>query len=366
MKPLKPKNILDEITPLLEPQAGKTISLYIPTSPLRNKTKKSKILLKNNLKKITDKSYKKLVDKIIVKTKSKVFWKELSFGLCIYVSEGIEKYLVLPNSIKSSIYNGPYFNIKPLLKHLIDSSNYYVLVLNLGKIELLECTDKYYRKIEIENIPSSMQNLLWADDPEKQIKSVSTGSSSKGSMGQVSFHGQGGFKSAEQKNLLKFFRKIDEYIFGEINSTQIRVIYAGLEEQFHEYKNISKLNLGDEFISGSFNTSDYQRIVNKAWKIIQLENEKIRLDAIQQYKNSISSEITTTDIDEIAKFANNGRVDTLFVENLKPKFNRKLGNTKNDLVNLSMIHTLKNGGKVFKIRKGDYQIKTSLAALLRF
>lgn len=366
LKNIKKINLLDEIIPLLEKEAYDSISIYIPTSPEWRKTEKSKIYLKNKLNKIKNKSLKDLIYKINQKTATESFWKKQSNGLCIYVSNNIEKYLQIPFHVNSSLHVGPYFNIKPLLNYLIESVEYYVVILNRNNVELLKCTNNYYEKVELLSMPNTIAETLMTADPEKQMQFRSTVSSSKGSKAQSTFHGQGGYKGSENKNLLRFLSIIESNIYKEIASSETRVVYAGTEDHFHKFKKISKLNLGDKFISGSFDKPNYQEIVDDAWIIIKGEIEEIRLKMVERYNNKDISDLTTTEAKDIPRLAYEGRVDTLFVKGKTTPNTSNLSDAKYDVLNYTMIHTIKNGGKVFKIKKGEFDKYTSMAAILRY
>jgi hypothetical protein len=359
-------NLLDEVTPLLERQAEDSISIYIPTSPEWTKTEESKIYLKNNLNKITNKAHKELVDKIKQKTDSEEFWKKQSYGLGIFVSKNVEKYLQTPFPVTSGIHVGPYFNIKPLIDYLIESVEYYVIILNRNNVELLKCTNNYYEKVEVPSMPDSIKEIMDNYDPEKQMQFQSTVPGSKGSKSQSTYHGQGGYKGAEDKYINRFLATVANSISEQIASSEARIVYAGTEDHFYELKKISKLNLGDKIIPGSFDKPNYQEIVDEAWMIIKGENEEIRLKMLERHNNKSISDLTTTEAIDIPRLAQEGRVDTLFVKNQMQPNSSELSDTKHDILNYSMIHTLKNGGKVFRMKKDEFDTNVSFAALLRY
>lgn len=299
-------------------------------------------------------------------------------GLAIYLAKDFSRAYQLPHTPERVASVGPYFHVKPLLP-LRSQEQYYVLSLSQQSVRLLRATPHTIERVDLAEIPQSLDEALRWDDPEKELQWHSkTGNENDGRF--AVFHGHGvSTKEITKENLLRYFQLLDKGVSDRLTGTEAPLLLAGVDYLLPIYREASSYeNLSDEVLVGSHDHLSDAEIQQLSWELVRpLLQDKQRED-ISRYHKLAAQSLASGDLTAVIEAAYQGRIATLFValdEQRWGQFDATTGRATLhdhhqpgdvDLLNLAAIFTLRNGGKIYAIPRQDIPDDESLAAILRF
>ena len=275
---------------------------------------------------------------------------------------------------------GTSFYIKPLLPSLGRGTQFYLLALSLNNIRLFEGTADAVQEIDL-NFPTSMREVLWADDPEKYLNmrsgSVSVGDG-RGSTGI--FHGHDPADD-EKKDILRFFQSVNDGLNSLLEVKIIPMVLAGVEYLLPLYREASSYNnLLEDSIPGSPDREDTKELHEKAWKIVKPIFEQSQKKAYEKFEqlNGQKSDLAVRDLQTAVKAAVFGQVETIFVplgmqrwgrydaEKDEVILNPEPESDHEDLFDFAAAQTILNSGQVFAVPPEQIPGGGDLAVILRY
>ncbi len=371
-------------------QQGKwCVSLYMPTHRAGREQQQDPIRLKNLLAQAETKllanglrrpEIQKLMQPAEELLWNKDFWQHPGDGLAIFLTNDSHKIYRLPVQFKEQLSTGTSFHFKPLLPCLGRGIKFYVLALSLNNIRLFEGNADTISEIQL-NFPTSMEEALWTDDPEKHLNmhsgSISTG---EGKGGAGIFHGHNPADD-EKKNILRFFQSVNDGLNDLQEEKNIPMVLAGVEYLLPIFREASShQNLLEDVIEGNPDRENLTELHEKAWKIIRPLFEESQKKAFEKFEqlNGQKSDLATSDLQEAVKAAVIGQVETIFVPLESQKWGRyDAANHKvtlrdkpepqdEDLFDFAATQTLLNSGQVFAVPPEQMPGGGEVAAILRY
>ena len=371
-------------------QQGKwCVSLYMPTHRAGREQQQDPIRLKNLLAQAETKllanglrrpEIQKLMQPAEELLWNKDFWQHPGDGLAIFLTNDSHKIYRLPVQFKEQLSTGTSFHFKPLLPCLGRGIKFYVLALSLNNIRLFEGNADTISEIQL-NFPTSMEEALWTDDPEKHLNmhsgSISTG---EGKGGAGIFHGHNPADD-EKKNILRFFQSVNDGLNDLQEEKNIPMVLAGVEYLLPIFREASShQNLLNDVIEGNPDRQSLTELHEKAWEIIRPLFEESQKKAFEKFQqlNGQKSDLATSDLQEAVKAAVIGQVETIFVPLESQKWGRyDAANHKvtlrdkpepqdEDLFDFAATQTLLNSGQVFAVPPEQMPGGGEVAAILRY
>ena len=295
----------------------------------------------------------------------------------MFCSEDIFHHFRLPVSFTELVGVAERFHIKPLLPLLAADGIFFILAVSQNQLRLLEGTQHAVDEIEMENMPQNLAETLPDGLAEKQLQFHTGTPSGTGSRPAV-FHGHE--TSNETKNRIRqWFRIIDKHIRGMLPDRRSPLVLAGVDTLFPLYREMNTYpHLMEEGISGNPEGMSPEELHRKAWTIVEPVFKKDRETAIDRYRQLAGTGQTTTDIVEAIRAAHHGRIEVLFVAvgvQLWGRFDSEQNKVDvhdipepgdGDLLDLTAIKTLINGGMVFAVSPEEVPGQAYLAAVLRY
>lgn len=365
------------------------ISIFIPTHRAGNEVlqEKDALSLKVQLQHVKQKLAKKRYHKTEIDAITKpvqqlidnrLFWRQQSDGLAIFIAKNYFKKYTLPIYFEAFNYISNSFYLKPLMPLFVGDGRFYFMILQLGMVQLYECTQHSITEIIINDlIPKNLQDSVGYDYEEKnlQIRTQQTGK------GQVIYHGQEAAKGKRKEEIKIYFRAINDGIMSLLNDENIPLLIASQDYLFDIYKSVNTYsNLFDKNINGNLKATDVLDLHELAWEKISPTFNQERKNKIAQFIEVQGTGKTTIGIEEILPKAFEGKIDTLFCENLTDIFGtyKEENNTiaaiqteENEesisLMNLAAIKTFLNGGSVYLLDQEEMPNRHSkINALYRY
>jgi len=306
------------------------------------------------------------------------FWRNPSDGVVIFLDRinGI-RYYKLPLSFEIRTYVADHFYLFPLLPFFYNNGIYYLLNISRDHVRLFEGSRAYFQEIHIEKIaPTQLEEAVGYDYEQKMLQ-YRTGQM----MHQTgSFHGQGEGKEDQKKELVSFFRKINQGVSKILSNKNAPLIIACTDELFPIYKKVNThRNLWNTNLSGDPEFKGKNELHKKSWRLIRHYFETTMREKLAKFSEKIQTSKTSSQLSEIIAAAIKGKIDTLFIQNNKDVFGtyhsvknclilddrKEMGNLS--LLNMAGINTFLQGGNVYFLDKEEMPAKNSaMNALFRF
>jgi Bacterial archaeo-eukaryotic release factor family 7 len=371
-------------------QHGKwCVSIYMPTHPVGRDQQQNPIRLKNLLaeaetKLLANGLRRPEAQKLMLPAEellwNRDFWQHQGEGLAIFLTNDFSQVYRLPVEFEEQLHTGNGFYIKPLLPSLGRGIKFYVLAISLHNVRLFEGNADTMSEIKL-NFPTSMQEALWTDEPEKYLNmhsgSISMG---QGKGGAAVFHGHDP-ADEEKTNILRFFQSVNEGLNDLLDEKNIPMILAGVDYLLPIYREASSYqNLLEDAVMGNPEREKVKDLHAKAWKIVQPLFEESQKKAFEKFEqlNGQKSDLAVKDIKTAVKAATVGQVETIFVPLGKQKWGQydaenhnviasaEPGPGNEDLFDLAATQTILNSGQVFAVPPEQMPGGGEVAAILRY
>jgi hypothetical protein len=316
------------------------------------------------------------------------FWQHQGDGLAVFLSPEFSQTFRLPSRFDELAVVGRKFHINPLLPMLNGDGQFHILAISLNRIRLFLGTRDTLTEVDLSGIPTSMEEALHMDDPEKHLD-FHTGSTGTGMPKGTTpegrpavFHGQGtGSDEDDKKNILRFFHYVKEGLANVIEDKEAPLILVGVDYLlpiYRETNSYSRLIQGE--VVGSPEGMSEKEMHRRAWELVKPIFEAERKDALERFERleGQQSDLVTTDLETAVKAAVHGGVDSLLIPVGVQRWGRfvrdknritleeGLGPENEDLLDLAARQTFLNSGRVFVVRPEELSGGGDLAAILRF
>lgn len=378
-----------DLEKLMNVQDKTCVSIFIPTQRAGKEVleEKNKTHLKSLWKEVgTQLKEKGLSEDKIAKIgkpieallSDKSFWRHQSDGLAIFAAEDFFEKYTLPVNFEAHTYISEEFYIKPLVPMFNEDSRFYLLALQLEDVELYEATTYSIGKVEVDDlIPSRLEERVGFDYKQKHLDFKTQNSGGENTI----FHGHGGGSDEVRKEEInRYFRAIDKGLDSVLHDERVPLVVATQDYLFPIYEKVNTYNhLIDKVIPGNPSDTDMLGLHEKALKILEPELEKTKREKTKKFNELNNTDNTGASVTDILPAVQQGKVDTLFLENRSEIWgtynndnmnvtihdNQQNGNYS--LMNWAAKEVLKQGGNVFLIPEAQMPDKNSkMNALYRF
>ena len=377
----------EEIKTLVEQPKTNCVSIYMPTHPVGAEVRQDPIRFKNLIKeaeaRLTDAGVKQnevieLLEKA-QKLDNPNFWEQMGQGLAIFISKDIFRYYPLPLDFQELVVVTDRFHVKPLLQLLNGDGRFYLLTLSQKDVKFFEGTRYSINKVELQNLPPSLDEALQYDETafEGQFRSATSSNSQPGQ-----FHGQGSNEKDEHHdNILQFFHIINATLHEKLREEKAPLVLAGVDYLFPLYREANTYqHLMEEGIAGNQKIDSPQELHHQAWQIVEPYFRKSQEEVLQRYHELFGANTgkASNKLEEIIPAAYYQRVDSLLVgvgtqqwglfdpssETIYLHEEEEIGDE--DLLDFVAAHTLLNGGTVYAIAPEEIPYSTPIAAIFRY
>jgi hypothetical protein len=380
-----------DLQALIEISEKWCLSIYIPTHRVGREQQQDPIRFKNLVTRAREKLLEYGLSRSEVQELMRPaenlladgdFWQHQSDGLAVFLSPELSQVFRLPYVFDELISIGANFHIKPLLPLLSQNGQFYILALSMNEIRLFLGARDTINKVELGEIPTTMQDALAMDDPEKHVD-FHTGAGSSGREGkrQAVFHGHGSKQSDEKTNILRYFQHIDQGLNDLLEEKDIPMVLAGVDYLLPIYHKANTYQaLLEKSLEGNPEELSEKKLHKLAWNLVEpifKEEQKRMLEQFKQMHGQQNDRVSN-DLKTVVKAANFGQVETLFVplgvqrwgrydsQQNKVILEKKPTLENEDLLDFAAMHTLFNSGKVYAIQPDKLPGDGELAAILRY
>jgi hypothetical protein len=305
-----------------------------------------------------------------------LFWRNLSPGLAIFISDGMFKYLKMPLTPKEELLVNSSFYISPLLPIVSNSDYFYLLVLSKKQAKFYRADAFGMVEVEIEELPNGVDDVVHFEekDDQKHLQGGSRGA------GGTSIHTWGSGPDFKE-NIAMYFDEVDETLWKTILSREnVPLLLAGVDYLIPIYKSVAQYKpIWEDAITGSIEHMNENTLYEIARKKMESYFDERHVKALEAYGNKSATELTSSIPADVIPAAHYKRVWHLFVQQDAPRIWGRFDEMNNkliihekqedgdeDLIDKTIIKTILNAGEVHQLPKDRMPADSPVAALMRY
>lgn len=384
---------LDELKALIENPSSPCVSIYIPMQKAGPDIRQNPIRFKNVMREVEER-----LDGMGINHQEAMkwlqtaheldkdeFWENQDQGLAIFISKDLFRYYCLPADFQELVVVTDRFHIKPLLHHVNNDGEFYILALSQNDVRLLEATRSSVKQVELEDLPKSKADALQYDETAKDGQNriaTSKGGTSNPFQQPGSFHGQGSPDRDDIKqDILQYFHIIDGALHDFLRNKKAPLVLAGVEYLFPIYREANTYpHLVEEGITGNPEILKPEELQAQAWPIVEPIIQQNLDRAVEQYREvaGANPDKASHDLKEIIQSAYYQRVDSLIVavgqqqwghfdpDTMTVDLHPEPQPDDRDMLDFAAIHTILNGGTVYAVEPEKVPDQAPVAAIFRY
>lgn len=382
-------------------EAPLCLTLTMPCVISGDQQKQNAIRFKNLIQEATDKLQKigqrqEDIEKFLKPFErfqgKKDAWKMHDKGLLVCIANDIQKIYSLPFPLEVNVIVDRHFYLRPVIPHMQENAKTVIFLLSMNSPTLL-FTDSHNGNFNTKAPPSpltSFEEYMSIYDLEESLQFRSQGSDGGSHATVPGYHGQGvaGDMAQEKKHLKEYFKQLENWVYESLQKVRYQDAFLVAEPHMEGlYKSVMRRNhLHLRKLEQSNPTSEKPEVWVQRAKDIQKHDYSKKclqtLSIFRQLKKNHGSHIKEN-IPEIVRAAHNHRIDTLVVPDTsqdyywgrfdpethsvyQQKQDESVTGPGDELVNLAVIKTFLNGGKILSIPENILPEKTNYTALCRW
>jgi len=374
----------DDLRNLLENRERPSVSLYMPTHRAGREVRQNVIRFKNLVRRV-EKALgdmglpgEGLLDPLRRLERDSLYWTKQGDGLALFLSPQLFLSYRLSIPFDPVAVVADRFHIKPLLPLLTIDGRFYVLAVGQNGVRLLECSRQKFKELRPEKMPSSLEEALKFDEPERQLQ-FHTGTQSAGGRRPAMFHGHGVGIDDTKDRILRYCQMVDAALHPILGGERDPLVLAGLEPVISIYRKASGYpHIEEKALEGNPEGMAPEDLHRLGWGAVVPRFEKDRREAAAKYWNLAGTGRTSCNAKEILRAAVEGRVDWLFTatdQHLWGAFDEATGQMTlheenrpgdEDLLDCAAFWALLKGGTVHAVPQEEIPDKSEICAVFRY
>lgn len=338
-----------DIESLVEVRRGPCLSFYFPAFPPGARTRQGAIRLQALLGEAGEELRARGLEETAVETLLRPlkdlltdlsFWNAREEGIALFRSPGFLQAFHLACAFPERWFIGKRFFLKPLLPLVAGDHPFLAMALSQREVRLLEVTGQTVRRLEPPGLPA----------------------------------GQGDRKEEPHR----FFRQVESAFRKLLAGRTAPLVLAGAEPLPAIYREISGYpHLAAVVIHGNPEDWTDEELRDRAWRLLEPTFQETRRRTAERFGELTGTGRVSSDVTEILPAARQGRVETLFlacdtdvwgrldpVENVVVHPASEEGDE--ELLDAAALFSLRHGGMVYGLGRGEIPGGGDLAAVFRY
>jgi release factor family 7 len=309
------------------------------------------------------------------------FWEHQAVGLVLFAAADLFRVYRLPLAFEELLVVDTRAHITPLLPLLSDESQFYLLTLGLGGVQLFQGTQHGLNPVALHGVPASLPDALAYDEFAKQPQ-FHPGIPGRGGERGAIFHGQGARDGTIVKEeTLRYFQQVDRGVRHALHAEHDPLLLAGIAYLLPIYRAANTYpQLAADDIAINPDDLRPEELHARACAIVAQRSGHERAEAIDRFRSfaGTSPAQASRYLRTIVPAAQEGRIATLFVADGQRRwgtFDPATGALAlhdaaqprdTELVDFATIQTILHGGTVYTVAPEQLSEAAPLAAILRY
>jgi hypothetical protein len=363
------------------------VSIYLPTARAGPETRQNPIRLKNLLRRAEEDlaagGMRPTLARDLLSPGYEIeevqeFQADLGEGLALFFDEDGMRWYRLPVTVPEQAVVGARFEVKPLMRIVLEGDVYYLLALSMNETRAFRGHRFDIHELRIDGMPRSIGDALWADDPEKQLQFHTT-NTGIGGRGDAVFHGSGD-KAADRlkADIARYLNIVDQAFVKAVDEDGSPLVLASVGYLLPIYRSVSDYKpLAEEGIEGNPEQAGPEQLAGAAWPIVERFYDAGRREELDRFGNLTGTGKASTELPQIVDAALKGRVDILWVAAGEQSWGAVESDGSvtrhaaqepgdEDLLDLAAAETLSNSGTVHVYERERIPEGAQAAAILRY
>lgn len=383
----------ERLTDFLKRRGGMRISIFLPiaTEPPESDQNASRLkdlhqsaldkLIENGLNLDNAKSLLRPVEALVEDPRALLRPGE---AIALFVDQESAGLVDLPYRVDTRATVGNRFVVKSLLPLLQHDSDFTVACLNRGEIKVYEGTRLGLREVDVPDMPTSLEETIEYDDPEKSLQHHTAKSgSAEGRPGTApiqEMHGQGMPADIEESQNERFFRDVANAVKKFLANKDAPLVVFGVDENVGLFS--SSIDWGHQRIfSIHHDPKDWStsEVLRQAAESLMPQWEEEISRKVDRLQEAHAKDTGVFDTGKCALAAANGRVAMVGVasdqsepgichpEEMKVEFvDADDAGCAHDLLDTIAYETIQHGGEAFALPAERVPGPGNVAATVRF
>jgi len=291
----------------------------------------------------------------------------------LFIANNFFRHHILPENVREHISIGRQLFVRPILPFLAND-HFFLLALSQDHVKLFQGTAAALHEVYVKDVPESLRQDFESKSFERESQFHTASPAIVGKQAAI-HHGP----HIQQKDrILHFFRDVNQGIASRLKGQSAPLVLAAAHYLIPIYHQVNSYpHLLDEGIFGNPD-SEKGDSLHAAARVILEKHASVERDSVfKMFMENINSALTSSNLREVAAAADKGRVRFLLVPEdveqwglFDPPDTVHLHATReegdDELLNLAVVSTLRNGGRVFVAPQHSFPEGASLAAIYRF
>jgi hypothetical protein len=322
-----------ELNELVEYENELCLSIYMPAHRNGREREQDPIRLKNLLKEaesqLVDRGMRGPDARDFLAEGTRLlgdpeFWKHQSDGLALFFAPQLHRRYRAPLAFDETVRLNRRFYVRPLLPLLHSDGHFYVLALSLKSVRLYRGARLGLDEIQVEGMPSNMEEALQYEDLQSNLQHRSWGARMSGvrrpkqSLGTISgsgvvFHGQGAEEDARKPDMEVFFKMVNNAVVARLHSQRAPLVLACVDYEAPLYRQQNDYPaLLETVIEGNPEQWSPTELHRRAWEAVAPHFRQSQEAELGKFLR-LGTDRISTDLKIIAEAAQQGRVEALFL-----------------------------------------------------
>ena len=381
------RNDLDE---LLACDSKPAISIYLPTHPAGREVRQDAIRLRNLLstaaKRLGAERRAPEITELLEPARGLVddeeFWRHQEQGLALFLAPGFDRVHKLPIEVPEELGIAGHFHIRPLLPLIDPAGWFWVLTITAGRTRLFQGSRWDFAESQGLRLPQGIAELRDETVYEEAHYAAPTGRPSRGASGLAKAQSFGEAPDELHKSqLLELLHRVVAAVELVIKRQPAPVILAAQPEVQGHFRDFAPWKeLLPEGILENPDALSAGELHRKAWRLLEPRLDKSRADAVGRLHALLGagSATATVESEEIVKGARYARVEQLFLcrdtrlwgffmeGQDRVVVHPEPADGDEDLFDYAALMTLRQGGNVALVDRGQLPPNGAAAAILRY
>jgi hypothetical protein len=284
------------------------------------------------------------------------FWQHQKESLAMFGSPHFWVHYSLPHPVREQLVVNDIFYLRQLAPFLHGNGSFHILAMSQNSVKLFNADQYSVEQIESSELPDSMDEALWYENPQTELQLHSSGS------GSAMFHGHGLGDELRKAAITRYFQHVDRAVCELLRDSKNPLVLAGVPYYIPLYKELSRYgHICDDFVEGSVERRTPEEIHSVAWKVVRDSFQEPLRKKIEQFHNVQGSGLTIDSLPDVLEAATEGRIDTLFLGNV----HSTIDDIDDSMMNTAIRRALNSGAEIFE---SDAVVTdpSQVRALLRF
>ena len=369
-------------------QQGPCVSIFMPTHAAGPDGQQDALRLKNLLAQaerglveqgVRAPEAKKLLEPVRSLPAEPGFWEKRSLGLAVFITDGLWNRFRVPLPLDETVVVNQRFQLKPLLPLLGVNDQYFVLALSQNRVRFLAGRQFGMQEVKVDGLPKDMAQALNYDSSERPSLAHAAPRSQPGKSSAV-VHSLGGDREPAKEELAQYFRSVDAALRDALRDQRAPLILAGVQYLLPIYREVSSYgHIAHDEVPGNPDHLAEHELHERTWPLVQSYLEHARQDAVAKYQKLAGTGKTSDDLSRIVSAAQQGQVESLFVDRTAHRwgtFDAATGQLAvrpssapepgdDDLLDYAAVQTLLHRGAVYALPAEQVPAPPA-AAILRY